>query len=142
MKTRLTILTVSLGLALGAVVLATKPTPESLEPNVVHRVVVKNPWPEPGPPVIRFRIVVRSNGGPPDAVSTPANWRALPPGYEDSSDTWEIPIEAVSGAVIRAGSSQGPFLVPARKDGLIACDFEFSDGSSLRAIGCPSEVEE
>ena len=141
MKLRLTLFTVLLGVMLGAAVLAMKPALEPREPNVLHRVMVKNPWPERGPSVVRFTMVVLSNGEPPAQVSTPPNWRALPARYEDSSDTWEIPIEAVGGAVIRAQRAQGPFLVSAQKQGLIACDFEFSDGTSLRATGCPTEVE-
>jgi len=140
MKTRLTILAIVAGVALGAVALATIPKPEPLEPNVLHRVIVKNPWPKRGPAIVRFSIIVRSNGEPPAPVSAPTNWRALPARYEDSSDTWEIPLEAVSGTVIRADSSQGPFLVPAQKDGLVACDLEFSDGTSLRVMSCPTGV--
>lgn len=140
MKTRLTIFVVLFGAALGAVALATKRPPESLEPYVPHRVVVKNPWPAHGPSVVRFSIVVRSNGEPPAPTSAPPKWRVLPARYEDSSDTWEIPIEAVAGNVIPPESSEGPFLVSAQREGLVACDFEFSDGSSLRVMGCPSEV--
>ena len=109
--------------------------------DVLHSLMIKNTSPEHGPSITRFGLVIRTSGDrPPPPITTPSNWRALPPQYEDSSDTWEMYLEAAPGTAIQAGSSQDPFLARAQKGGLKACELEYSDGSSFRMANCPIEV--
>ena len=140
MKGRLLIVAIPTCFALAAVVWAIRPTPRTHEPDVVHRLMIKNGWPERGPSIIRLVVVVRTEAGPPPPMSAPSNWRALAPKYEDSSDTWEMHLVAAPGTAIQTGSSQGPFLARAPKDGLVRCDLWLSDGTSFSMHGCPLEV--
>ena len=140
MKERHLVVAISACVALAAVVSAIRPTPRAPDPDVIHKLMIKNTWPGGGPSVIRLVVIVRAEGEPPPPVSAPSNWQGLAPKYEDSSNTWEMHLVAAPGTGIQTGSSQGPFLVRAPKSGIAACDLWLSDGSSFRMHSCPFEV--